>query len=165
MRRYRTAALGLIATGIGYAALRGRLRRYEIVERSMAPALEPGDYVVAVPAGTPARGQIVVLPHPAIARFELVKRIVGLPGEAIVIRNGQVHVDGAVLAERWADGPTRPDGEWRLAADEVFLLGDNRSFSAADSRTLGPIPTGSLAWRVAARYWPLRSAGRITTGA
>lgn len=162
MRRYRKTALGLVVAGAGYAALRGQLRRYEIVEQSMRPALHPGDYVVAVPAGNPVRGQIVILTHPAITGFELVKRVVGLPGETVVIRNGQVHIDGAVLAERWADGPTRPDGEWHLADDEVFLLGDNRSSSAADSRTLGPIPAGAIGWRVTARYWPFRSAGRIT---
>jgi len=165
LRRRRKAAFGLILLSIAYAAVRGRVRRYEIVERSMRPTLEPGDYVVAVPHGDYLRGQIVVFPGPSGDGFELVKRVVGLPGENVVISNGQVHINGAILPERWANGPTWPDGEWQLTDSEVFLLGDNRPLSTSDSRTLGPIRIDAIGWRVVARYWPPLKMGRITNEA
>ena len=147
----------------GYAGLRGKLRRYEIAERSMEPTLSPGDYLIAqARQDVPGRGEMVIFNHPGIPDFEMVKRVVGLPGEHVVISNGQVHASDAVLAEPWADGPTLPDGEWQLGENEIFVLGDNRAVSAADSRTLGPIPVAAAGWRLVARYWPLRSAGRIT---
>lgn len=163
MRRSRKTALGLLTLALSYSALRGRVRRYEIAERSMQPALDPGDFVIALPRRDVTRGEIVILEHPNVADFQLVKRIVGLPGESVTIRNGQVHIEGAVLAERWADGPTFPDGEWQLGPGEVFVLGDNRAASSADGRTLGPIPGETIRWRVVARYWPLRNAGRLSS--
>jgi signal peptidase I len=144
------------------ASLRGRLRRFVIAEKSMAPTLDAGDFVVAARLdGLPARGDVVVYPDPLAPEMDLVKRVVGLPGETIVIENGQVHVDGAVLAEPWADGPTMPDGRWALQADEVFTLGDARAISTHDSRASGPVALSDVSWRVALRYWPLAAAGRI----
>ena len=127
----------------------------------MRPALDPGDYVIGVRRRDVERGAVVVYPHPEVAGFDMVKRVVGLPTERIEIANGQVHVDGAVLAEPWADGPTRPDGLWALASDELFLLGDARSASAGDSRSIGPVPVGQVEWRIAWRYWPPAGIGRV----
>ena len=150
--------LTLVATAVVAAGVaRRRVRRYEVAEESMAPELMPGDYLLTVPAGNPWRGDLVVFPHPARPGFELVKRVVALPGRHVTIGAGQVHLDGAPLAERWADGPTRPEGEWTVPAGHVFVLGDRRSVSVDDSRQIGPVPIQG-AWRVAARYWP---AGRI----
>jgi signal peptidase I len=104
---------------------------------------------------------MVIFSRPGSPGFDLVKRVIGLPGETIVISNGQVHANDAIVAEPWADGPTLPDGEWQLAGDEVFVLGDNRAVSSADSRTIGPVPLAAVGWEVVARYWPLGSAGRI----
>ena len=161
MKRRRlalVAALGLL----GYAGLRGRMRRYEIAEDSMQPALDPGDYVIAQLRHRPInRGEIVIFEHQERPGFELVKRVVGLPGELVSISNGQIHIDQVVLAEHWADGPTLGDREWQLDSDEVFLLGDNRAASNSDSRTIGPISVGDLRWRVEFRYWPIRAVGPV----
>ena len=128
----------------------------------MQPSLQAGDYVIARSVGSELqRGDVVIFSHPDRVAFELVKRVIGLPGEQVIIHNGQIHANGATLAEPWADGPTRPDGEWNLGPDEVFLLGDNRASSAADSRTIGPIGVEGIRWKVVARYWPASAAGRI----
>ncbi len=153
-------SLALAATGIAIA--RGRVRRYEIAEQSMHPALDAGDYVIAIRSDRiPVRGDIVIAGHPGDPEFDLVKRVVGLPGETVAIANGQVNIDGTPLAEPWAEGPTRPDGVWTLGTDELFLLGDQRAVSAADGRHTGPIGADAARWRVAVRYWPPQKIGTV----
>jgi signal peptidase I len=152
------ALLGAVAA----AMVRKRLTRFEIVDRSMSPALEPGDFVVALRRRTdPARGDVVVFPHPTRPGFDLVKRVIGLPGEHVEIAAGAVAIGSRILAEPWADGPTYPEGSWDLGPDEAFLLGDRRPDSSADSRTIGPVPIAALGWVVVLRYHPVRSAGRV----
>ena len=144
------------------AGIRGLLRRYEIADHSMEPTLTSGDYVIAQRLRrSPKRGDIVILDHPSQPDIELVKRIVGLQGERLEIANGQVHVNGSVLAEPWADGPTRPDGSWEIGVEAIFLLGDRRPVSSADSRELGPVPVSVAGWKVVCRYWPIGRIGHV----
>lgn len=158
-RALRLLSLATLAA-VAYLALRNRVRRYEIAERSMEPTLYQHDYVVVVASRRkPRRGEIVVVPHPA--GFEIVKRVIGLPGERVAVTGGRVLVDGAVLVEPWADGATEPEGSWRLGEQEVFVLGDNRARSAGDSRTLGPLPIENARWRVLWRYWPRPRIGSV----
>ncbi len=156
------AAAVIGAVGSGIVAGSRRLRRYRIAEHSMTPTLEQGDFVVALAMdGAPARGEIVVFPHPHRPDFEMVKRVVGLAGETVTISGGQVQVDGRILAEPWVDGPTLPDGRWDVGADEMFVLGDRRNLSTEDSRMLGPVPAPASRWRIVGRYWPPQTMGVI----
>lgn len=118
----------------------------------MAPALEAGDYVVAVPMRKPTRGAIVVFEHPRRPDFTLVKRVIGLPGELVAISDGVVTIDGHPLNDVWSTVLTDGNGSWSLPATSVFVLGDLRTMSS-DSRALGPIATDGC-HRVVARYWP-----------
>lgn len=128
----------------------------------MQPSLSPGDWVIAQRLrGAPRRGDIVVFSHPAVPEMSVVKRVIGLPGEHVQIGNGQVHIDGEILAEPWADGPTLPDGKWAVPPGQVWVLGDHRALSTGDSRSLGPLPVELVKWRVAARYWPAARATRL----
>ena len=127
----------------------------------MAPVLAPGDYLLTrlIRAGRqPRRGDIVV--YRSGDRF-LIKRVVGLPGETVQIEGGVLVIDGTPFVEPWWSAATRPDGEWHVSADCWFVLGDNRSDSANDSRSSGPISRGALHSVVAARYWPLRGVRRL----
>jgi signal peptidase I len=148
------------ALAIAVAGIKGRPTRFEVAEASMEPALQPGDYLVAVLARTVGRGDIVVYPDPARPGQDLIKRVVGLPGETVAITGGQVVIDGMLLAEPWADGPTLPDGEWTNQTGTIFALGDNRRMSVGDSRSTGPISTTGL-YQAVWRYWPLGSVGRV----
>lgn len=146
--------------------MRRRLARFEVAEASMVPTLWPGDYLVAVARRhVPRRGSIVVFQHPRRTGFHLVKRVVGLPGEEVVVRGGQVFLGDVRLVEPWATGPTEPQGTWPLGDDEVFVLGDLRELSSDDGRTLGPLPLAAVPWRVWFRYWPPRRAGTLGGGA
>ena len=152
----RRVAAGMVAAGIvAAAALRGVARRFEIREPSMSPTLEPGDWVLAKShSGIPERGDIVVFTDPTGSGMNLVKRVIGLPGEHVAVIAGQVSIDGAVLADRWANGITRPDGDWSIPEGHVWVLGDNRGMSRSDGRMLGPTPIDDIGWQVIARYWP-----------
>jgi signal peptidase I len=155
-----TAAAAFTATAIGLAASRD-FARFAVAEESMAPALLPGDYLVARRLRRrPRRGDVVVLTHPDRPSFHLIKRVVGLGGEKVDIVGGRVHIDGRPLAEAWANGPTRGDGSWHVGPDEAFVLGDSRALSADDSRTIGPVRLDDILWRATVRYWPPSRAGR-----
>jgi signal peptidase I len=86
----------------------------------------------------------VVFVHPDRPETWLVKRVIGLPGERVTIDFGEVLIDAQPGLDRWAKGPTSPDGEWHIGEDSVFVLSDNRPATRADSRTLGPVAVTSL---------------------
>ena len=162
MARRGIIAGSIGATLLGAAALRGVLRRFEIRESSMAPTFEPGDWIVAKRrTGVLARGDIVVFRDPAGTGMNLIKRVIGEPGDHVRIENGRVIINGAVLADRWAAARTEPDGEWEIPQGHIWVLGDNRSMSRSDGRVFGPIPVENIKWQVVARYWPTSRAGII----
>jgi signal peptidase I len=161
--RKRGIVVGSIGVAVlAAAALRGVLRRFEIKEASMSPALEPGDWIVARRrTGILRRGDIVVFSDPTGTGMNLVKRVIGIPGDLVGIENGRVTINAAVLADRWANGVTEPNGEWDVPEGHIWVLGDNRPVSRSDGRLFGPIPLESAPWQVVARYWPTSRAGMI----
>jgi signal peptidase I len=136
---------------------------FYIPSESMVPTLKIGDRVLvnklSYKLHDPRRGDIAVFKAPAAARTEeikdLVKRIVGLPGETIEGKDGVVYINGRALSE-----PYLPDGTQSrtFPAEKVppgayFMLGDNRQYSK-DSTFFGPIKRDDLIGRVFMRIWP-----------
>ena len=116
---------------------------------------------------SPRRGDVVVFETPArvlaacSASGIFVKRIVGLPGEQVSMRNGVVFVDGDRLDEPYLAAASRglETGTWpRVPQSSYFVLGDNRSLSC-DSRRWGVVPRGNIVGRVDLRYWPPARVG------
>ncbi len=151
---------------------------YRVQQGSMEHTLEPDQYVL-VDKVTPRfggyhRGDIVVFTPPAaFASAEepdntpFIKRVIGLPGETVSIKDGVVSVDGTPLDERYLyeDQPTpAPAGrsEWTVPAGDVFVMGDHREASS-DSRVFGPIPESTIIGRAWLRYWPLATFGILPT--
>ena len=137
-------------------------RRMEIAEMSMTPSLEPGDWVIARRFSSPSipRGAVVVFTHPHRSGFDLVKRVVGLPGESLVVADHTVTADGE-SCDVWGHGGNGPPAAVTIPSDAVYLLGDARSRSSADSRTLGPVPLDAVHWEVKYRYWPRHRIGKV----
>ncbi len=112
----------------------------------------------------PDRGDIVVFETPQIAKRDcgaggtFVKRIVGLPGELLEVRNGFVFVDGVRLRESYV-GQDRRDAKseppYRIPKDHYYVMGDNREQSC-DSTVWGALPRANLIGKVFAVYWPPR---------
>jgi signal peptidase I len=114
----------------------------------------------------PQRGEIVVFETPPAARARcgaggtFVKRLVGLPGERIELRNeggsSFVYVNGRKLDEPYIQGrrrDTRGPESFTVPAGHYFMMGDNRAQSC-DSREWGSVPRGNLIGKVFATYWP-----------
>jgi len=136
-----------------------------ITSSSMEPTLHRGDAVLVrrirfTPDNPPNRGDLVFFRDPITKRDWLVKRVVGLPGETLIIWAGQVYINGKPLREPYVSAVAEEYGMWRIPSDAVFVMGDNRPFSS-DSRDFGPVPLELIEGKVVFRYFPLERFGRI----
>lgn len=110
----------------------------------------------------PQRFDVVVLRLPSQGDELLIKRVVGLPGEAIEIRDGHVYINGEELDEPFVTQDTRPGRQERITVPplHVYVLGDNRSHSN-DSRSFGPVPIDDIIGRAWVSYWPPDDLGLV----
>jgi len=160
-----------------------------IPSESMLPTIEVNDRVMvnklAYQWGEPERGDIVVFRDPREEEIEesipeavirsvleavgirtrghedLIKRVIGLPGETVEVRNNQVVVDGTPIEEPYLPEVFMPDEPpITLGVDEVFVMGDNREASF-DSRRFGPIPLEDLIGNAFVTIWPISHIGSL----
>ncbi|MDI9498713.1 MAG: signal peptidase I [Bacillota bacterium] len=163
----------LIAVVLGLAITTFVLQRNEVVGNSMYPTLHDGDQLwvekITHHFGGVRRGDIITFSTanlPGGHREEdLVKRVIGLPGERLEIRDGAVYINGERLDEPYLreDITTEPRlvgfASLTLASDEYFVLGDNRPDSS-DSRVFGPIRADDVIGETLIRVFPLERFGR-----
>lgn len=108
----------------------------------------------------PKRGDIVVV-NVRNSEIPYIKRVVGLPGEVLEVRNNRVYIDGEVLSESYISEVMQGDfGPVTIPEDHIFVMGDNRRFSR-DSRTVGTIPVDDILARAWFRVWPLEDFGPV----
>jgi len=136
---------------------------------SMEPTFSNGDYllidVLTYRFRNPERGEVIVFRYPDNESVFFIKRIIGLPGERIVVRDGAITIYEAGGSElrRISETYLSPDvvtggeGDITLGADEYFLMGDNRSFSF-DSRNWGPAKRREVVGLVRLRILPIIKA-------
>ncbi|TFG68405.1 MAG: signal peptidase I, partial [Anaerolineales bacterium] len=90
-----------------------------------------------------------------------IKRVIGLPGEVLEVKNNRVYVDGKVLSETYISEVMQGDfGPVTIPDDNIFVMGDNRRFSR-DSRSIGTIPIDDILARAWFRVWPLEDFGSL----
>jgi signal peptidase I len=152
--KFTSSHFRLLCVGLGAVLLLAvgciwNMERYVIEGLGMAPTIVTGDVVTidrsAYAQNTPQRGDIVFLEIPD--ERPMIKRIIGLPGETVEVRDSQVFVDGVLLEESYIDNPPPYEGSWTCGADEYFVLGDNRA-NSRDSHVFGPIPLEQISGRV-----------------
>ena len=163
MRRTTVLGVGALAMGaLAAAALavrRARLEPMLVKGGSMRPTLDPGQRIAVAPlVRPPARGDLVVLNRPG--NLEVVKRVVGLPGERVRLAAGRLEVDGAPVPEPYLAGPaTAGELDLELGPAQYLVLGDHRAAST-DGRDFGPVGADALLGLVRFAYWPPRRLGR-----
>lgn len=131
-RRWLAVTAAMAAAGVAAARL-ARLEPMLVRGESMRPTLLPGQRIAVGPPARPLRrGAVVVVRRPELDDLEVVKRVVGLPGERVHLLGGRT-----------------------LGPDEYFVLGDNREAST-DGRAFGPVGRDRIVGEVRFAYWPPR---------
>lgn len=134
---------------------------------SMEPTFQDGNYVLidelSYRLRAPDRGEVIVFKYPGDHRSYYIKRIIGLPGERVVIQDGAVTVYDATKTKKLLREPyiaaTKSEEftDMTLAPDQYFVMGDNRDFSF-DSRKWGPLTRQDIVGFVRFRLWPVNEA-------
>ena len=101
----------------------------------------------------PQRGDIIVFRFPMDPREDLIKRVIGLPGEEISVQDGRVMVNGSILDEPYIAASPAYAGKWSVPEDHLFVLGDNRNDSS-DSHSWGFVPIRNVVGKAVLIYWP-----------
>jgi signal peptidase I len=142
-----------------YALVRTFLfENYRVVGRSMDPTLEDNQFLVVSKLGyrlhDPQRGDIIVFRDPHDGTRKLIKRLIGLPGDTLEIRQGQVVINGQVLDELYVHYPGRYSIAPTLIPDnEYYMLGDNRN-NSSDSHNWGTLSRQEIVGKAWLTYWP-----------
>ncbi|MCK4489217.1 MAG: signal peptidase I [Anaerolineales bacterium] len=138
--------------------------RIRIDGSSMEPNLHHGEFVIVSKInyrfGEPERGDVVVFDFPRNITQEYIKRIIGLPGEHILVEDGKVYVNEIMLSEPYLIMEPQYEGEWVVPEDTLFVLGDNRN-NSSDSHTWGMVPMNNVIGEALVVYWPPSSWGLI----
>jgi signal peptidase I len=139
---------------------------------SMFATLDDNDYLIANKIDyrlhAPQRGDIIILRPPNNNSTDFIKRVIALPGERLLIRDGVVYINGhrliePYLPEAWvvfANWPVNSPNGTVIPANQYFVMGDNRNKSQ-DSRYFGPIGRDRIDGRAWFRIWPLNHFGDI----
>jgi len=140
-----------------YFAIDSMIARVRVQKISMEPTLEPGEILLvnklAYRFGEIEHGDIVTFHYPLEPELDYVKRVIGLPGDEVIVYGGQVSVNGQQLFEPYISAAPEYSGTWKVPEENLFVLGDNRNPSA-DSHIWGFVPYGNIIGKAFAVYWP-----------
>jgi len=158
--------IAVIAVGAVFIVRTFLVQPFLVSGTSMSPNFSNGDYVLTdeltYHLRGPERGEVVVFHDPQDYSTYFIKRVIGLPGERVTIKNDTITVfnkenpNGLVLDESYLPQGTMTSGtyDYTLASGMYLMLGDNRPFSY-DSRSWGPLPQKDIVGLVRFRLWPL----------
>jgi len=177
--RWIVELVGVVVVAVAVALLLRTfvVATYSIPSGSMEPTLQIGDRIAVDKLSYHLHGvdrsNIIVFSTPPNEDCagppvsDLVKRVIGLPGETISLSGGRVYIDGRVLPEPWLPPAARTGTDpgpsahpyslhdpYRIPDGDVYVMGDNRKYSC-DSRYWGPVPESTIVGKVDLRIWPL----------
>jgi len=169
--------IAVIAVGAVFIVRTFLVQPFLVSGTSMSPNFSNGDYVLTdeltYRIRPPERGEVVVFHDPQDYSTYFIKRVIGLPGERVVIKNNTVTVynsqnpkgfvlDESYLPQGTVTSPhTYGDGDFTLSSTTYLMLGDNRQYSY-DSRDWGPLPAQNIVGLVRLRLWPLNEVEAFT---
>ena len=159
----------LILIGAIYALVNLVTVRFIVHGPSMESTFYEDDYLIVSRLSylldEPDYGDVVVFHFPGDTDQDYIKRVVGLPGDQVEIRDTFVYVNGQVIDEPYINEPCTlancRDNVWILNDDEYFVMGDNRNHSSDSRRFSQPVKKEHIVGEVVLRYWPPASWGVI----
>ncbi len=141
---------------------------YIVEGSSMDPTFKNGDYLIvdqiSLHLEAPKRGEVIIMKYPKDPSKFFIKRIIGLPEETVVIKEGKISIkspggkDDFPLEENYIVYNKNEDSSATLKKGEYFVMGDNRGASS-DSRVWGPLPLKNIVGRPFLRLLPLKNIG------
>lgn len=171
--------VSLVTSAITGCTSKERVKGFYITSESMSPTLQAGDRVlasmVAYQSQQPQRGDIILFKPTETLVQQLsaaggdrldpnmpwIKRVIGLPGEIIEVKQGQIYINNQPLQEDYlTDSPAYQWGPVKVPPNAYAVFGDNRN-NAFDSHFWGFVPQANLLGKVDFRFWPLERAGAI----
>jgi signal peptidase I len=155
----------LILSVILFAAINTVSARIRVDGASMEPTLKSGEFVIvnklAYVLGKPKIGDVIVFHFPQDPEQEYIKRVIGLPGDKVVIEDGRVFVNGQLLEEGYIAASPVYSGDYDVPEDSLFVLGDNRN-NSSDSHSWGYVPLDFVVGKAILIYWPPTEWGVIS---
>lgn len=154
--------IALIALGAVFVVRHFLVQPFLVSGASMAPNFHNGDYLMVdeltYRVRDPERGEVVVFRYPNDRSTFYIKRIIGLPGERIVLADGKITINGGKISETYLPNgmSTQGSADMVLGSGEYFVMGDNRPYSF-DSRTWGVLPREDIIGIARMRLWPVQN--------
>jgi signal peptidase I len=131
---------------------------------SMEPSFHNDEYIIvsklAYKLGDISRGDVIVFRFPRNPEEDYIKRVIGLPGDHVVIQDGVVYVNNVALVEPYIAAPPIREVDEFVPEGNLYVMGDNRNDSS-DSRTWGPLPIENVIGKAWLVYWPFSDAGFV----
>ncbi len=162
----------IVLIGAIYALVNLATVRFIVEGPSMQPTFHTGQVLMISRVNylfaNPQRGQVIVFNAPGKPADEppYIKRVIGLPGELVEVRDMKVYINGQELYEPYINEPCSagscPNRTWQLGEDEYFFMGDNRNHSL-DSRSFGGVKRERVIGEALIRYWPPQDWGIVGT--
>ena len=154
----------LILSVILFLAINAVSARIRVDGFSMEPTLHSGEFVIvnklAYKLGDPAISDVIVFHYPRDPEQEYIKRVIGLPGDHVMITDGQVYVNDQPIEEPYISMPPAYQSDWTVPENQLFVLGDNRN-NSSDSHTWGPVPMENVIGKAFFVYWPPERWGLV----
>jgi signal peptidase I len=164
---WRNLLIGFVVALILFLGLNFTAERAVVDGSSMLPTLENRQQLIILTAiyhfTSPQRGDVIVVRPPIAPQSLWVKRLIGLPGDTIEIRNGVVYVNSIALEEPYIQAaPEYSLSLFTVPADQYFVLGDNRNHSS-DSHYGWTVARADIVGKAWLRYWPFSQWGFVPT--
>ncbi len=149
-----TIALTLVI----FVVIRAGVQNFRIEGFSMEPNFHDGQYLLVSKVDymlhPPERGDVIIFQAPTNLERDFIKRVIGLPGETVEIREGRVFINGTPLAQNYqTNAGTYSYGPAKVGENELFVLGDNRN-NSSDSHSWGMLPQKDIIGKAWISYWP-----------
>lgn len=147
---------------------------HQVDGKSMEPNFHNAEYIltdkISYRISSPKRGDVVVFHSPQDAGTDFIKRIVGVPGDIVMVKDGYFYLNGTRLDEEYINDPgkvapgrfMREGASAEVPNGQYLVMGDNRLHSS-DSREWGFVPRTNIVGRAFFRYWPVDVFGTIPT--